>query len=87
MSIDSGLSCSRTSSTRYASASSMDSGTLNTVSRLEALKRVEQLLQKNQGLLEAYHLIQSFRLEPDDLTEAGVAYEMVRALEKRYPLF
>ncbi|MCA9799406.1 MAG: hypothetical protein KC474_07630 [Cyanobacteria bacterium HKST-UBA04] len=33
----------------------------------------------------AHHLICQHQIEPDELTEVGLPYEMVRALEHRYP--
>lgn len=57
------------------------------LSREKALRRVKQLLQPSNGIPgEVIDLIALFHLEMDELTEAGVPYEMVRALEKRFPL-
>ncbi len=58
-----------------------------TLSRPTALRQVKQLLsQTNTIPPEAVELISLFRIQIDELTEAGVPYEMVRALEKRYAL-
>jgi hypothetical protein len=58
-----------------------------TLSRPIALKQVKKLLSQTNAIPpEAVELISLFRLQIDELTEAGVPYEMVRALEKRYAL-
>ncbi len=57
------------------------------LSRAKALRRVKTLLsQKKRIPPEALELIALFHLQADDLTEAGIAYEVVRALEKQFPL-
>lgn len=57
-----------------------------TMSRQMAIKRVRQLLCTGNAICsESLALITLFHMEMDELTEAGVPYEMVRALEKRYP--
>jgi len=57
------------------------------LSRKKALRRVHQLLSTNKVLVrEAIQMISQYHFHTDDLTEAGISYEMVRAIEKRYPL-
>lgn len=57
------------------------------ISRTEALRRVKQLLS-NQSVVsdEALRLIALFYLHGDELTEAGISYEMVRAVERCHPM-
>jgi hypothetical protein len=56
------------------------------LSRTKALKRIQQLLSEGNVLPEeAIELVSMFHFQVDELTEAGVPYEMVRALETRYP--
>ncbi len=53
------------------------------MSRARAFRRVKQLLVEQHILVdEAIDLITAFQMEADELTEAGVSYEMVRALER-----
>jgi hypothetical protein len=43
------------------------------------------LLDLDPDLAHVCQLISRFRIFADELTESGVPYEMVRALEWRYP--
>jgi hypothetical protein len=57
------------------------------ISRSEALSKVKKLLSRKSTIpSEALDLISLFYLHTDELTEAGVSYEVVRALEKRHPM-
>lgn len=61
-------------------------GRQKVLSRAKALKRIKELLTKESPIpLEAIDLVALFHFQMDELTEAGIPYEMVRALEKRYP--
>ncbi len=57
------------------------------LSRGRALARVARLLTQESAIPdEAFTLMTLFQFHCDELTESGVSYEMVRALERRYPL-
>ena len=58
-----------------------------TLTRARTLRRIKQLLaQDEQFSQELVELLSLFHFQADDLTEAGICYEVVKALEKRYPL-
>lgn len=57
------------------------------LTRKKALKRLAHaLIRKNAITDDVLQLMALFQFQGDDLTEAGVSYEMVMALEKRYPM-
>lgn len=56
------------------------------LSRAKALRRIASLLNSESGISSSVVALMSrLCLHADELTEAGVPYEMVRALETRYP--
>ncbi len=62
-------------------------GRQKALSRAKALRRMTQILTLDNIICdEVVQLMTFFDFHIDELTEAGVPYEVVRALEKRYPL-
>ena len=62
-------------------------GRQKVLSRTKSIRRLKQLLTGKSGIpAEAIEIITLFHLHVDELTEAGIPYEIVRALEKHYPL-
>jgi hypothetical protein len=54
--------------------------------RLRAVNRVKQLLRLGNGIPEeVVALISRFQFQIDELTEAGITYEVVRAIEWYHP--
>ena len=54
--------------------------------RRNALRRISALLSANPAVTEeALYLMWLFHFHPDDLTEAGVPFEVVKALERQHP--
>lgn len=51
------------------------------ITRQEALKFVYQLLAENPSSIEARNLISLFGLNVEELSEAGVTYEILRSLD------
>jgi hypothetical protein len=50
--------------------------------REEALNEIKRLVTRQEGVCEfARTLYQEFQFDAEDLTEAGLDYEMVRAIE------
>ncbi len=56
------------------------------MTREESLKTIAHYLDINPIHPLAHALIDLFQVHGEELTEAGVAYETVKAMEKEYPL-
>jgi hypothetical protein len=57
-----------------------------TLSREEALKAVVTALQLEIDNPEAIRLMTLFQLETEELSEAGLSFELLTALTRRHPL-
>lgn len=56
------------------------------LSRLKSLRQLVRLLENQADIPEeAIRLMLLFQYSADELTEAGISYETVRAVEKHYP--
>jgi hypothetical protein len=53
------------------------------MSRAEALLQVRRLLARSRDHVRAYQLISLFNIQAEELSEAGVPYEMLKVLERR----
>lgn len=82
-------------SEKSGSRRSIGTGTKNSIffgqhqalSRSHAIRQVKKSLTKKDHISpDALRLILLFHIGVEELTESGVPYEMVRALEKRHPL-
>ncbi len=54
------------------------------MSRSEAVRNIRKHLRRSPSHAAARHLIMLFNIQAEELTEAGVPYEVLKALEKRY---
>lgn len=61
-------------------------GRHQTLSRPKALKSLCHALRGQADWTRAGQYLSMFQFHPEELTEAGLPYEMVRALESRFPL-
>ncbi len=57
------------------------------MTRRQAIRHVRQLLRLPCRIQAAVELIELFYIQPDELSEAGVTYEQLRALEEHCVLF
>lgn len=53
------------------------------ISRAQALQLIPALLEASPFHPDALYLIALFRLDPEELSEAGLSYELIKALEQR----
>jgi hypothetical protein len=54
------------------------------MSRTEAVMKIKKLLRRSPTHSSAQQLISLFNIHPEELTEAGVPFEVLKAFEKRY---
>lgn len=58
------------------------------LSRGKVIRRLKKLLRDEEVITpEVFDLVTLFDIQVDELTEAGVSYEMVKALETQYSLW
>jgi hypothetical protein len=54
------------------------------MSREEALSKIRTLLRRSPANPSALRLMSLFNIQPEELTEVGVPYEVVRYLDRQY---
>lgn len=54
------------------------------MSRTQAVMEIKKFLRRSPSHTSARQLISLFNIHPEELAEAGVPYEILKVLEKRY---
>lgn len=57
------------------------------LSRAKAIVKSCRLLKQDSSDAEALHLIGLFQIEAEELSEAGLGFELIKALEKKAVFF
>ncbi len=76
----------RTRNGQVKTPSTLQLGQFGKMSRIESLEAIQHYLTLNPIHPLAQSLIDLFQIHGEELTETGVSYEIVKALEKEYPL-
>jgi hypothetical protein len=71
----------RSSSRQHSNAPA--SLTFQAMSRQQAIHRIRRLLQRSAASTQAEQLISLFNIQPEELSEAGVPFEVLKSLERR----